>query len=67
MEAPLCRLCGKRHYTYESHAFDWLDSAVPPVVANVVANSKHGKYADKEKRKTYQRDLMRKRRAGGAA
>ena len=47
---------------------------IPVVVANtkklvannhdMVANiSKHGVYADKEARKEYQRDLMRKRRA----
>jgi len=37
-----------------------------PVVANVVANkpaSRHGRYADLEKRRAYMRDLMRRRRA----
>ena len=33
------------------------------VVANVVANSRHGKYADLEKRRAYQREYMRKKRA----
>ena len=42
-----------------------------PVVANkpeVVANtvSRRGKYADAEKRKAYQRELMRKRRSDAA-
>lgn len=33
-------------------------------VANAVANiSRHGKYADLEKRRAYMRDLMRKKRA----
>ena len=32
-----------------------------PMVAN--GSSRHGKYADLEKRKVYQRELMRKRRA----
>jgi hypothetical protein len=34
-----------------------------PVVANSVKVSKHGVYADLDARRTYQRDLMRRRRA----
>ena len=68
MEAPKCRLCEKRHWgTCNNVSFITpitvlVEDDSPPVVANRVAN-RHGKYADKEKRRIYQRDLMRKRRA----
>ena len=65
-----CLACdGEVHPSYRAH---WFRPTTPPLVANAsntVANAetkvanKHGKYADLEKRKAYQRDLMRKRRA----
>lgn len=37
-----------------------------PVVVNKVANSRHGQYADKEKRRAYMREYMRKKRTSKA-
>jgi len=44
------------------------DAAVPPAVhqaspLKATKATKHGKYADPDKRRVYQRDLMRQRRA----
>lgn len=73
MKLPICSVCGESNYPAQA----WMhkdctatnELATKPeqtVVANadtVVANSKHGKYSDTEKRKSYQREIMRKRRA----
>lgn len=53
MDAPVCRLCGHKHYGL-AHVFD------KPV--KEVAN-KHGQYADKDKRREYMRVYMQQRRA----
>ena len=69
MDAPKCKLCGKRHYTYEPHVFSGMDvvsssaNEFVPMVVHKVVHTKHGKYADKEKRKAYRREYMRKKRA----
>lgn len=78
MKAPECRICGAVHWGREPHKWvaNTPTLATKPVVANkemvantkeVVANSespksRHGVYADKERRKAYMRDLMKKRR-----
>ena len=60
MDAPVCRLCGHKHYGL-AHVFD------KPVkeVANkpVLVANKHGQYADKDKRREYMRVYMQQRRA----
>lgn len=38
-----------------------------PMVANTAVANRHGKYADKDRRRTYMRDLMRRRRAAAMA
>lgn len=67
-----CRACqqdhpsGMRCETWKRLQAKQPSIVVANVVANnpeVVANSRHGKYADLEKRKAYQREYMRKKRA----
>ena len=81
MKAPKCRLCEKSHWGLcervaikVSIVKDLREKVanIKPVVANkeelvanVVANSRHGKYADLEKRRAYQREYMRRRRLNG--
>ena len=95
MEAPRCRLCGKRHWGIcEGAGHAWVTHpistevpvnsvtttggaetvwyvankvvhATPKVVHKpvmVVHKSKHGVYADLEKRRAYRREWKRKRR-----
>lgn len=77
---PVCRLCKSAHFSHEPHRFAGEDVVVhkpPPVVVNkqmvvnkpksVVANksSRHGKRSDTEKRKTYMREYMRRKRSTG--
>ena len=38
----------------------------PEVVVHEVVHSRHGKYADLEKRKAYRREWARRKRAGGS-
>lgn len=66
-----CRRCGLPVHASRCKAEDvaaYKATKCAPAVA-LVANAeplvanKHGQYADKEKRKAYQRELMRKRRA----
>lgn len=66
---PICKACGQRHPSMWTRA-RCMAQAKPavetsPQVANTnaaVAN-RHGVYADKEKRRAYMRELMRKRRS----
>ena len=69
MDAPKCRLCGERHWgTCNSFLMDPVVVSVDELVANVAVNtvvnkeSRHGRYADKEKRRGYMKEYMRKRR-----
>lgn len=67
-----CKSCGLEHRGWVSCAKAKADAYLisklnleplaTAIEADVVAN-KHGKYADKEKRLAYMRELMRKRRA----
>ena len=69
-----CKACGLEHRGWVSCAKAKADEAQqvanadPPAFTEMVlvvnTESKHGKYADKEKRLAYMRELMRKRRAG---
>lgn len=73
MDAPICRLCGKAHWSHEDHIFDAV-SKPPKVVVNkpvlvvnsnpVVANKSRtqGRHKDKDSRRTYMRDYMRRKR-----
>ena len=78
MDAPRCGLCGERHWSGEGHRWKDGDVFATGPMANSMANapdvsgsplpcgvgsiSGAYKYRDTEKRRTYQRDLMRKRR-----
>ena len=76
MDAPKCRLCGKRHWGVCSaiKADPAIMANKQPVVANepdIVANSMANtesdmantyKYRDAEKRRIYMREYMRKKR-----
>jgi hypothetical protein len=69
MKAPKCRLCKHEHWNNEPHVFATNDVAntvntMANTVVNSVANKSTYKYRDAEKRRAYQRDLMRKKRAG---
>ena len=74
---PQCKLCGCNHWNHEPHIWDDKPDVVKKLVVDipelVVATaikvvdkptgSRHGKYADLEKRKKYQREYKRKLRA----
>lgn len=62
----ICSRCGKDYWANQA----WLHETCKVVHSAVVVHkeerigsSRHGKYADAEKRKTYRREWMRKRRA----
>jgi hypothetical protein len=70
MEAPNCRTCGNRHYgpcnVFYNAEEPKKEKAVdmqPDKTVVRATGSKHGVYADKEKRKAYRREYMKKRRA----
>ena len=70
MDAPFCKPCNKRH---NGPCNTFFVANAPKVVVHKeelvvhvpekVVHSKHGKYADLEKRKAYRREYMRKKRA----
>ncbi len=67
--APLiCDACGQRYWPAQTWIHAKCLVANAPMVANksngLVANSRHGKYADADKRRKYMREYMRTRRAG---
>lgn len=70
MEAPTCRLCKGKHWGNEPHAWpkEKVVHAGSPRAADIgssqiKADSRHGKYADLDKRKKYRREWMRNKRA----
>lgn len=79
MESPMCKMCGKRHWSTEACLANGVANTGKPVTRKEAlaismqtlkqAESERKpkvtyKYRDPEKRKAYQRELMRKRRAG---
>ena len=75
MDAPKCRLCGKRHWsTQQCVGMEKATASIPDkVVANeveIVANrqetvaNKKSRYKDLEKRRIYMKEYMRKKRGG---
>ena len=71
MKAIKCRLCGKNHWGLCDFSVMGAEGVIPAVVhvpelvvhkEDVVVHSKHGEYADLDKRKTYRREWMRERR-----
>ena len=79
MKAPKCRLCGKLHWgvcegakgSVINELREKIVHTTPlvvhkeEVVVHEVVHTKHGKYADLEKRKAYRREWMRRKRAKG--
>ncbi len=79
MEKPVCRVCKGRHWGNEAHVWKESGlagfvrsspeerekaAAGLPKKATERQVTKHGVYADKEKRKAYMRELMKRRRSG---
>lgn len=67
MDAPVCRLCGAKHWSQEPHQFKGAFTAYGPVdkaVDVVVNKGDRGKdrHADKVGRRAYMREYMRRRR-----
>ena len=66
-----CDRCGESYWPQQQWIHDKceLPSELPTVeigsslATNKVVHSRHGKYADSEKRKSYRREWMRRRRA----
>jgi len=72
MDAPFCKPCNKRH-NGPCNTFFMANKVKPELVVHAedtvvhkVVHSKHGKYADLEKRRAYRREWMRKRRKSHA-
>ena len=81
MEFPFCKSCNRRHggpcnvfyianepMVNTDNMANKVVRATPKVVHKpvmVVHKSKHGVYADLEKRRAYRREWTRKRRSGG--
>ena len=59
---PLCPVCGDRHEPYQAHIFK-----TAAVVNEVVNKRGKDRHKDKEARRVYLREYMRKRRAAKAA
>ena len=75
--AAVCRVCGHRHWMRDPHIWgdepkkkvldvlrDEIKRVAPVVVhaEKVVHASKHGRYADTEKRREYRREWMKRKR-----
>lgn len=72
MKAPKCRLCGHEHWNSEAHHFGDVVVHKPEKVVHakpvvVHKESKHGRYADAEKRRQYRRGWMKRKRAEARA
>ena len=68
MQPPKCRYCGHAHWLRDPHIFpetvvqtehgySVVANSAPKMVAN--RSTKHGQYADKDRRRQYMRDYMR--------
>ena len=72
MKPPKCRYCGHAHWLRDPHIFtetvaqtthgySVVANSTPDKVANI--STRHGQYADKDKRRQYMREYMRADRA----